>query len=78
MDRDRACTPHLEPWQRYARFRRRRRVVRKLIAAAKPSAALTGEVVMGRKITPLAALGRGVLAGAAGTVAMDTLMYRWT
>ncbi len=31
---------------------------------------------MGSSITPLGALGRGVLAGAAGTVAMDLLMYR--
>jgi len=31
---------------------------------------------MGRKITPLGALGRGMLAGAAGTAAMDALMYR--
>ena len=31
---------------------------------------------MSSSITPLGALGRGVVAGAAGTVAMDLLMYR--
>ena len=31
---------------------------------------------MGRPLTPLGALGRGVLAGAAGTAAMDLLIYR--
>ncbi len=31
---------------------------------------------MGRNITPLGALGRGVLAATAGTMAMDMLMYR--
>ena len=31
---------------------------------------------MGRRLTPLGALGRGMLAGAAGTAAMDLLLYR--
>ena len=31
---------------------------------------------MGRSITPLGALGRGVLAATAGTLAMDMVMYR--
>ena len=31
---------------------------------------------MRRRLTPLGALGRGVLAGAAGTAAMDLLLYR--
>ena len=31
---------------------------------------------MRRRLTPLGALGRGVLAGAAGTTAMDLLIYR--